>query len=368
MGNTGSHRDTIPEDEVVEANQLGHDAFAVIHQGRRSYQEDAFAYQDFILNGIPTQLYCVLDGHGGNLAVTHCHEKLLANVQQSLLFDSESAEECLKRSFKTTELQLTETFASSPTSSGTPCVSPLATEVTGRVETAMTRPVTRGPMTITRATRGPITGPINKPISSIPPQTEESFSTETESFAIPPPLKLNIPKLPKVWMGDDGSGACALACIKQPHSITIANAGDCRALLIYTDGTFKQLLPEHKAVDLHETERIKEAGLFVENGRVIGELMVSRSIGDFKYKGVPTSCEKHAVTCIPDTLTLSVEQSFSMLVLMTDGIVDGISMEELVYILLNQDTSLAERMKHIVSTCIQPNRSMDNVTLLAIPF
>jgi serine/threonine protein phosphatase PrpC len=145
----------------------------------------------------------------------------------------------------------------------------------------------------------------------------------------------------------------------------LGSAGDCRAIIIKKDWTFEVLFEDHKPTIDAEKKRIKDAGLIVQNGRVIGELAVSRSIGDFKYKGDPIEHCLQAVTCVPTTRTLQRQESDLMLLLMSDGIVDGITMEELVQTF--QGGEYSTQLKEVVKKCLEPGKSSDNMTLLAIP-
>ena len=64
----------------------------------------------------------------------------------------------------------------------------------------------------------------------------------------------------------------------------IANAGDSRAVLCRA-GTAIPLSLDHKPAQMRERRRILNAGGFVNNvGRVNGNLNLSRSLGDLKYK------------------------------------------------------------------------------------
>jgi len=62
-----------------------------------------------------------------------------------------------------------------------------------------------------------------------------------------------------------------------------ANAGDSRSVLIRSGKEFP-LSIDHKPDDLLELTRIKNAGGAVMNGRINGNLNLSRAIGDFEYK------------------------------------------------------------------------------------
>lgn len=68
----------------------------------------------------------------------------------------------------------------------------------------------------------------------------------------------------------------------------MANAGDSRAVLCRAGGRAEALSFDHKPQQDRELNRINNAGGFVNQfGRVNGNLNLSRSIGDLKYKQVP---------------------------------------------------------------------------------
>ncbi len=70
--------------------------------------------------------------------------------------------------------------------------------------------------------------------------------------------------------------------------LTVANAGDSRAVLCRAGGVTSALSIDHKPQQMVEMNRITKAGGFVNQfGRVNGNLNLSRSIGDLKYKQVP---------------------------------------------------------------------------------
>lgn len=69
-----------------------------------------------------------------------------------------------------------------------------------------------------------------------------------------------------------------------PDYIICANAGDSRAILS-RGGKVVALSEDHKPDNYAEKKRIEAAGGFVEENRVNGSLNLSRSLGDFEYKG-----------------------------------------------------------------------------------
>jgi serine/threonine protein phosphatase PrpC len=157
---------------------------------------------------------------------------------------------------------------------------------------------------------------------------ERFYKTSTVTAAAepeegkPPPLRLN----------HDSSGTCATVAIRRGDELTIANVGDCTALLISYDGSFQVLSRAHRLEGVgveEETARIEAAGMYVESKRVIGELAVSRSIGDFRYKGNQLEEHLNAVTCVPYITHVQLTAQHKCLLLFSDGISDGITNEKL---------------------------------------
>ena len=82
------------------------------------------------------------------------------------------------------------------------------------------------------------------------------------------------------------AGAAASVVLITKTEIYCANAGDCRAVLS-KKGKAKDLSIDHKPNTPSEKQRIERANGFVDDNRVNGNLALSRSIGDFEYKGNP---------------------------------------------------------------------------------
>jgi serine/threonine protein phosphatase PrpC len=328
MGNSQSHRDVIPETEPVWSLR-NNGAVISTHQGYRNYQEDDYDMDSLDLHGEELRMYTVLDGHGGKGAVKHCKRTILLNIRQFLQYETEyTLEECLKQSFIKTEQNLTLLYQHSA-----PDLSELLIDSVPGLESEVQLPLTS--------------------------------ETQLDIWP-PPPLTSIIPKHFKVKKFDDGSGCCALVCLIQAKKMVLANCGDCRALLVYKDGSFIALIEEHRPTLPEEYERVLAAGLQVHGDRVNGELAVSRSIGDFKYKGASSLVEEQAVTCIPSISSIEIMDYMESLVLMSDGIYEGITMDQLVNY-LHSPMTLEEQVKQIISHCIQPGGSSDNMTLMVIP-
>lgn len=73
-----------------------------------------------------------------------------------------------------------------------------------------------------------------------------------------------------------------------------------------------------------ENIRILKSGNMVVNGRINGDLAVSRSFGDFMYKNNESfSQEEQAVSCIPDVVVYERSADDNFIVFACDGVWDA---------------------------------------------
>mmetsp|Transcript_4946 Transcript_4946/g.10411 ORF Transcript_4946/g.10411 Transcript_4946/m.10411 type:complete len:633 (-) Transcript_4946:318-2216(-) len=141
------------------------------------------------------------------------------------------------------------------------------------------------------------------------------------------------------------AGATAVVAVITGNILTVANAGDSRAVLCRrrktTAGTTDEspngyyaypLSYDHKPSQVHEMNRILRSGGFVNHfGRINGNLNLSRSIGDLKYKQVPGIPPAHQmITAEPDIMQIALDDSDEFIVLGCDGIWDCLSNEQAV--------------------------------------
>jgi len=99
---------------------------------------------------------------------------------------------------------------------------------------------------------------------------------------------------------DNGAGAGGGGAF-----LTVANAGDSRCVLCRGDGVAEDMSYDHKPEDGPELSRVEAAGGSVVEGRIEGNLNLSRAIGDLLYKknlGVPV--ERQMITAFPDIKTV----------------------------------------------------------------
>lgn len=201
------------------------------------------------------------------------------------------------------------------------------------------------------------------------------------------------------------SGSTAVVVLVTPSHFVCANAGDSRAILskrmttaTATDfrGMANGVLPlsfDHKPNNDAEVCRVERDGGFVRNGRVDGDLAVSRSFGDFGYKNcverdydgsmsdstssssLSSSSEpkEFRVTVHPDILVHIREPTKDeFLVLACDGIWDRLTNRncaELVRALVHEEgeTDVGLICEEVIDTALEMD-SRDNMTCCLVMF
>jgi len=164
-------------------------------------------------------------------------------------------------------------------------------------------------------------------------------------------------------------GTTSLMAVVTPSEIHLANCGDCRAIIFTERGELLGRTLDHKPDARVEAHRILQAGSVVINGRINGNLSVSRGFGDFdeglkvrggKYLGVkaPLSplADPYTFPRIPGTYLL----------LACDGLWDVLSSEEVAMWIAAQlgSKNLQEIVNGLTKMAIEEKRSTDNITVI----
>eukprot|EP00573_Skeletonema_grethae_P013483 CAMPEP_0201695394 /NCGR_PEP_ID=MMETSP0578-20130828/7362_1 /ASSEMBLY_ACC=CAM_ASM_000663 /TAXON_ID=267565 /ORGANISM="Skeletonema grethea, Strain CCMP 1804" /LENGTH=520 /DNA_ID=CAMNT_0048181237 /DNA_START=24 /DNA_END=1586 /DNA_ORIENTATION=+ len=171
------------------------------------------------------------------------------------------------------------------------------------------------------------------------------------------------------------SGTTGVIVFVTPHHIICANAGDSRAILA-RNGVALPLSFDHKPPNDVEAVRVDRSGGFVKNGRVDGDLAVSRAFGDFSYKKNESfaSSEKHLrVSAVPDILVHTRDAAKDeYIVLACDGIWDRLTNRDcakLVRKLVQEEgeTDIGLVCEEVIDTCLELD-SRDNMTCCVVAF
>ncbi|CAH3038494.1 unnamed protein product [Porites lobata] len=127
-------------------------------------------------------------------------------------------------------------------------------------------------------------------------------------------------KASPVWK----DGSTAVTALVMDDVLYVANLGDSKALLCRCrdDGKISvvSLSKDHSPSQYEERMRIQKAGGNVREGRVLGVLEVSRSIGDGRFK-------RCGVSCVPDVMRCTITDNDRFLLLACDGLWKGFSVD-----------------------------------------
>jgi serine/threonine protein phosphatase PrpC len=174
------------------------------------------------------------------------------------------------------------------------------------------------------------------------------------------------------------AGATSVVAAVRGDTVVVANAGDSRAVLC-RKGVAVPLSEDHKPANAGESERILAAGGFVTaQGRVNGNLNLSRSLGDLKYKGnTALGRDRQMITAEPDVAVHAlVARDDEFMVLACDGVWDVLSNQECVDFVRERiaTTPPARIAEQIFDRCIadDPKTTQgiggDNMTAVIVKF
>uniref|UniRef100_A0A7S4NUM3 PPM-type phosphatase domain-containing protein n=1 Tax=Guillardia theta TaxID=55529 RepID=A0A7S4NUM3_GUITH len=176
------------------------------------------------------------------------------------------------------------------------------------------------------------------------------------------------------------AGCTANVVVLTAKEIFVANAGDSRSVLC-RKGQAVPLSEDHKPNNPKERSRITSAGGWVSeaaNGhfRVNGNLNLSRSIGDLKYKSdskLPPS--KQVITAEPDVRRIPRTEEDEFIITACDGVWDCMSNQQLVDFVrarLKSNQVISKICEDIFEKCISvdPKQTQgiggDNMTCIII--
>lgn len=135
----------------------------------------------------------------------------------------------------------------------------------------------------------------------------------------------------KAW----SCGTTAVALLVSPRCLTVANLGDSRAVLC-RKGNPLPMSKDHKPRGPTERYRILQAGACIIDGRVNGDLALSRALGDFRHKNVPgLPPSKQPVSSDPELRCMMRMRDDGFLLLACDGVWDVMSSADAVDFVVN---------------------------------
>ena len=138
--------------------------------------------------------------------------------------------------------------------------------------------------------------------------------------------------------------------------LNCANIGDSRCLLI-KENEWKRLSYDDRASDKNEYERIIKEGGIVMDGRVYGQLMLSRAFGDWELKDFGVSNEPHVTR-------VEIKRDDLFVVIASDGVWDVVEDSDIYKMSLLASNS-KDLCNNIIKAAVE-NGSFDNISCFVI--
>ena len=175
---------------------------------------------------------------------------------------------------------------------------------------------------------------------------------------------------------DSFAGCTANVCLITADTVYCANAGDSRTIL-YSNKKVVSLSTDHKPDNEEEKQRISKAGGFIIEGRVNGNLNLSRAIGDLEYKKNPSlKPSEQLISAYPEVVARKIQKDDHFLVMGCDGIWEIMTQEEICHIVANKcppvlnEKSLVKSCEEILDKGLAPDTSVgtgcDNMSVIVI--
>ena len=139
--------------------------------------------------------------------------------------------------------------------------------------------------------------------------------------------KLMTPKDPEandIYMRT-GCTACVMGVDETSKKIYFANAGDSRVVLC-RKGVAEEMSTDHKPELESEKNRIYKSDGWISEGRVKGNLNLTRGFGDLEYKqNKSLKPEEQMITANPDIKIIDYDKDIDFVIIGCDGIWDCLS-------------------------------------------
>ena len=125
-----------------------------------------------------------------------------------------------------------------------------------------------------------------------------------------------------------GCTACVLSIDEKSKKLYFANAGDSRVVMCKNGVAYAQS-EDHKPEMESEKTRIYKAEGWISEGRVKGNLNLTRGFGDLEYKqNKNLKPEEQMITANPDIKIVDFEDDIDFIIIGCDGIWDCLKNQE----------------------------------------
>lgn len=161
-------------------------------------------------------------------------------------------------------------------------------------------------------------------------------------------------------IGGQDSGTTAVDFLIQPNRVSVANAGDARAIVVGRQ-RISQLTVDHRVENLEERQRVIKMGAIIDYPYVVKDsqgIMPTRTIGDRYFKSV-------GVIALPSVNEYVITPDDLMLVSACDGLWDFMSNVE-VADLAREYKDSKTFLDKLEREVLIDRRGTDNLTVIAV--
>ena len=153
-------------------------------------------------------------------------------------------------------------------------------------------------------------------------------------------------------------GTTVTIVLIKDNKIYCANVGDSKAYIIYEKSS-KQISSDHKCSIEDERTRVISMGGNIYKDRVMGQLILTRTLGDLYVK-------KYGVINTPDISVNEIDNNINYIILASDGIWDVIDLDKIVS-MGQAGKNVGEFCEDVVKLSLAKG-TKDNVSCIIISF
>ena len=175
------------------------------------------------------------------------------------------------------------------------------------------------------------------------------------------------------------TGCTACVLVVHDNKLYFANAGDSRSVLCKKGQAFPMSI-DHKPSIPAELKRIEKAEGWVSDGRILGNLNISRGIGDSEYKlNKKLKPEEQIISNFPDVKIENFNNDIDFVVIACDGIWDCKTNQEVCDFFMNKfkkepNAKISKLIEDLFDEIIAPDVytdtgvGCDNMSCIVIQF
>jgi serine/threonine protein phosphatase PrpC len=155
----------------------------------------------------------------------------------------------------------------------------------------------------------------------------------------------------------ENSGLTSTVVLIEGKMLYIANVGDSGCFLLTKNKEFKKISVDHNCLNEKELERIKNNGGKIINNRVLGQLALTRALGDH-------SLRKYGVIAEPDTNKIQLTNNDKYVIIASDGIWDVLKEDDIKNI-IKENEKCEKICENLIQQAITKG-SKDNISCIFI--